>query len=296
MINGKTKLIGLIGNPVSHSISPIIHNAALEELKLNWSYIPLPCETNNLSIVLDGLRKLDFQGLNITIPHKENIMKLCSDLCPLAQRIGAVNTLLPQETGGWKGTNTDVKGFISPLKKNNWQGKTALVMGCGGSARAVVAGLEELEFKKIIIMGRRELAVQNILNSLKNKNSKNSNLVGILTTDLNLIEAIKHSDLIVNTTPIGMRQENESLDPIEKKFPLGLEIWKHLESNTTLYDLIYTPLPTPWLAYGQKVGCPTIDGLEMLIQQGAASLSLWIQNENIPINSMRKAAIENLII
>ncbi len=290
MISGKTCLIGLLGCPVSHSLSPVMHNAALKKLGLDWCYLALPCETKDLKAVLEGLRAINCKGLNITIPHKETVASLCRDLSPLAKRLQAVNTLLPNPQGGWTGTNTDVRGFVTPLRDIHWQGGNAVVIGCGGSARAVVAGLEDLGVPNIQIIGRAEKSIDHFLKNFYAKCSnsqKLSKVEGFIDEDNQINEIIKNADLIVNTTPVGMQN---SISETNKEMPLGKEIWSQLQPNTTLYDLIYTPRPTEWLKVGAKNGCKTIDGLEMLVQQGAYSLEIWSDKKYIPIEKMRNAA------
>ena len=299
MINGKTRIIGLLGDPVSHSLSPVMQNAAIKEMNLNFCYLAFPCKNEELSIVLDSMRVIECQGLNITIPHKNSVAKLCDELTPLAKSVGAVNTLLPREEGGWYGTNTDVEGFISPLiNKKDLKKDQAIIIGSGGSARAVLAGLRILNYKKIIIITRNKDSLNKFLGDAKNENKMKSaeiEIKGTLESDTNIKNYIKEANLIINTTPIGLQklshEENQT-----KKMPLSENIWSHLEQKTTLYDLIYIPRPTEWLKFGEKIGCQTIDGLEMLIHQGAASLRLWTQTDKIPIELMRKAAKNQLNI
>ncbi len=297
MINGKTEFLGLLGNPVKHSLSPVMHNAALAEMNMNWCYIAMPCETNNLKTVLKGLSALNFQGLNVTIPHKNTITKFCDELTPLAQRLGAVNTLVLNKSHGWIGSNTDVEGFLAPLKSKNyaWDNRKAMVLGCGGSARAVLTGLKELGIAEITVIGRNKQRLNTFIKEMNQiltdfpKESKSIAIKGILETDLELIEKIKQIDLFVNATPIGMENDTEKPKPT-LKIPLGKEIWKHLNSHSILYDLIYNPRPTEWLKWGKEQGCECIDGLEMLVQQGAASLKIWSRKTEIPIEVMRIAA------
>ncbi len=292
-ISGETTLIGLLGEPVSHSLSPAMQNAAIAELDLDWCYVALPCPKEDLEIVLKSLRTLNFKGLNITIPHKENVAKFCSSLSPISKRLQATNTLTPNEAGGWNGTNTDITGFTTPLKGKEWDQKTALVIGSGGSARAVVAGLQELKLGQITIISRKITSLNKFLVDLKSKDYSSTRLQGILHEDQHLNKYIQNADLIVNTTPIGMKGKITGNSEINS-MPLGNKIWEHLESKTILYDLIYTPRPTAWLKYGEYLGCELIDGLEMLVQQGAASLRLWSNQDDIPIEAMRKAAKSTL--
>lgn len=293
MISGETSLVGLLGNPVSHSLSPVIHNAALKEMGLDWCYVAMSCESQNLSIVTKALRELNYQGLNITIPHKQNILKICNQISPLAQKLGAVNTLVPNKDGGWNGLNTDVEGFLAPLKTDDWSKKKAIILGCGGSARAVFAGLQDLNFEQITVVGRKQNTLKNFVAEMNPKDSENNNnstlIKGLLTDEKELILEIKNANLIVNTTPVGMSSKKNSRK-FSQEIPLEKNIWQHLQPETTLYDLIYTPRPTAWLSLGAKNGCKQIDGLEMLVQQGAASLKIWSNNDEVPIDVMRTAA------
>ena len=242
MINGGTALVGLLGNPVRHSLSPVMHNAALEEMGLNWRYLALPCANDDLKTVLDGLRAVGCQGLNVTIPHKLAVADLCIDRSPLACRLGAVNTLIPQSNGGWHGTNTDVEGFLAPLiTSGNWQGREALVIGCGGSARAVVAGLQTLELATITVVGRRKEALEAFINDLELDDAP---LTPCLETDGGISAAVARADLVINTTPVGMAEHDRT-----SAVPLGPDIWTSLRADAVLYDLIYTPRPTAWLTW-----------------------------------------------
>ena len=302
MINGKTDFLGLLGNPVQHSLSPVMHNAAVKEMKLNWCYLAFPCEKEDLQPVLEGLRALNCHGLNITIPHKNEIKNFCTELTPLAERLGAVNTLIPNRTNGWTGTNTDIEGFLAPLKNTSqdWKNKNAIVLGCGGSAKAVVTGLSELGVKNINIIGRDTNRLEKFIKDLNQTCSDfpiheiEISLKGFHEKDSELERLFEKIDLFVNATPIGMKTEKQSMKE-KKNMPLGHEIWKSLNSEAILYDLIYTPRPTQWLKWGQKQGFECIDGLEMLVQQGAASLKIWTGKQSIPIETMRKAAKNSLL-
>jgi shikimate dehydrogenase len=283
MINGGTSLVGLLGNPVRHSLSPVMQNAALESMGLNWRYLALPCDSESLDQVMKGLRAVGCQGLNVTIPYKQAIAALCEERSPLAQRLGAINTLIPREGGGWFGTNTDVKGFLAPLGANDaWAGRHAVVIGCGGSARAVVAGLQTLDLSSITVVGRRSEVLHAFITDLQQDKAL---LTPCLDNAGQLNDAIARAALVVNTTPVGMAQHG---DP--EAMPLGADIWCRLSSEAVLYDLIYTPRPTSWLTAGQQRGHRCIDGLEMLVQQGAASLRLWSGRDDVPVEAMRSAA------
>ena len=283
MINGDTGLVGLLGNPVRHSLSPAMHNAALQALQLNWSYLALPCASKNLKEVLQGLRAVNCCGLNVTIPHKQDVAELCQELSPLAKRLGAVNTLIPLDSGGWHGTNTDVEGFLTPLgEQSSWQNCHGVIIGCGGSARAIAAGLQSLRLASITVIGRRQEALDAFIADLQ---SNDAPLTACLQSSPNLASLMKRADLVVNTTPVGMAQHGDA-----QAFPLGEAIWSQLQGSAMLYDLVYTPRPTAWLRWGQSRGHRCIDGLEMLVQQGAASLRLWSDRNDVPVETMRRAA------
>ena len=283
MINGDTGLVGLLGNPVRHSLSPAMHNAALQALQLNWSYLALPCASKNLKEVLQGLRAVNCRGLNVTIPHKQDVAELCQELSPLAKRLGAVNTLIPLDSGGWHGTNTDVEGFLTPLgEQSSWQNCHGAIIGCGGSARAIAAGLQSLRLASITVIGRRQEALDAFIADLQRNDAP---LTACLQSSPDLASLMKRADLVVNTTPVGMAQHGDA-----QAFPLGEAVWSQLQGSAMLYDLVYTPRPTAWLRWGQSRGHRCIDGLEMLVQQGAASLRLWSDRNDVPVETMRRAA------
>jgi shikimate dehydrogenase len=260
-----------------------MHNAALQALQLNWSYLALPCASKNLKEVLQGLRAVNCRGLNVTIPHKQDVAELCQELSPLAKRLGAVNTLIPLDSGGWHGTNTDVEGFLTPLgEQSSWQNCHGVIIGCGGSARAIAAGLQSLRLASITVIGRRQEALDAFIADLQ---SNDAPLTACLQSSPNLASLMKRADLVVNTTPVGMAQHGGA-----QAFPLGEAVWSQLQGSAMLYDLVYTPRPTAWLRWGQSRGHRCIDGLEMLVQQGAASLRLWSDRNDVPVETMRRAA------
>ena len=292
-ITGKTNLVGLLGQPLDHSLSPIMHNAAYEEMGLDWCYVAIPCIKQDLEKVSTALRLINCKGLNVTIPHKQEILKSCQQLTATANSIQAVNTLIPKQNNQWIGANTDVEGFTKPLKDHNLINKNVVVIGCGGSARAVVMGLNNLKVKKITIFGRNANSLDIFINNMKNLLDKNNiSIEGINNTKLNITPYIKEADLIINTTPIGMNKNNIE----QENIPLGREIWDNLSNSTILYDLIYTPRPTQWLKLGQQKNCFTIDGLDMLVEQGALSIRLWSGFNNVPIHIMKSSAQKHLMV
>jgi len=292
-ITGKTKLVGLLGQPVNHSLSPVMHNAAYEEMGLDWCYVAIPCDRENIEKVTTALRIVDCKGLNVTIPHKQEVLKACNKLTETANKIQAVNTLIPEKNNQWIGANTDVEGFLMPLKNHNLINKSVIVIGCGGSARAVVMGLNSLNIRKITIIGRNKNSLNIFISSMKNLLSKNQiSIEGIDNKEIDITSYIEEADLIINTTPIGMNDQNN----VKNNIPLGNEIWNCLSNKTILYDLIYTPRPTNWLKLGQKKNCFVIDGLDMLVGQGALSIKLWSGFNEVPVQIMKSSAKKHLMV
>ena len=293
-ISGSTALVGVLGDPVRHSRSPVMHNAALQTMGLNWVYLALPAAAADLAAVVRGLEAVHCRGLNVTIPHKQAVAALCRSLSPLAERLGAVNTLVPLEGGGWHGTNTDVEGFCAPLRREGgrWSGATAVVLGCGGSARAVVAGLVELGFSRIQLAGRRSAALQGFLADCRGWAPQLEGLPWGTEDAALLPAALGQTALVVNTTPVGMASAS---DPsAAQACPLSARELDALHPGAWVYDIIYTPRPTQLLQEATARGCHGLDGLEMLAEQGAAALRLWSGRSDVPAAVMRQALLEQL--
>lgn len=292
-ISGHTALAGVLGDPVRHSLSPALHNAALAEMGLDWVYLALPTPAEQLETVVRGLEALDCRGLSVTLPHKQAVARLCRSLSPLAERVGAVNTLVRHPEGGWLGDNTDVTGFLAPLQAsgNAWQGRRAVVLGCGGSARAVVAALVELGCGAIHIAGRSPEKLEALLAPCRHWAPQLQGLSWQPGSPA-LGDALASADLVVNTTPVGMAAAHNP--DAARQCPLTPAELEALRPGSTVYDLIYTPRPTALLAAASARGCHSIDGLEMLVQQGAAALRQWSGYDAVPVAAMRAAALAQL--
>ncbi len=283
-ITGKTGLFGVIGDPISHSLSPLIHNAALEALGLDLVYVAFAITPKNLAMAIAGLEVIGVQGFNVTIPHKQAIIPLLTEITAIAKEVGAVNTVYRTEQG-WQGTNTDVAGFISPLQRmaQNWSSITPLVIGNGGAARAVVVGLRELGCQKIQVVGRNFDKLRQLQSSWSD--SSLAHRLQIHSWD-DLAALIPNAQLLINTTPLGMAPRiNES--------PVADNIMQTLPSTAIVYDLIYTPSPTRFLSQAKQQGAQIIDGSDMLVNQGAASLQRWL-NQEIPVEAMAQALQRHL--
>lgn len=289
MITGKTQLLGVIGDPISHSLSPVMHNAAIQVINMtnnqdqvDYVYLPFPIKPENLAGAITCLQNIGVKGFNVTIPHKQAIMPLLTEVSAIAQAVGAVNTVYLTENG-WAGTNTDIDGFIAPLKQYDWANKTAIILGNGGSSRAVVAGCQQLGMKEIHVLGRNQTKLQEFLDSWQNSPLP----VNLQVHDWQEIDhLISDCALLVNTTPIGMY-------PNVHESPLSQQVVNKLTPNTIVYDLIYTPNPTKFLAEARQQGAIIIDGLEMLVQQGAIALELWLKRP-VPVDIMRQSLQKHL--
>ncbi|HIK18380.1 MAG TPA: shikimate dehydrogenase [Leptolyngbyaceae cyanobacterium M33_DOE_097] len=279
MIDGKTQLLGVIGYPIAHSLSPVMHNAALAHLGANYVYLPFAIHPEALEPAIQGFAAIGVRGFSVTIPHKQAILPYLTEVSEVAQAIGAVNTVWRTETG-WSGTNTDVVGFLAPLQAiaHDWSQTQAVVLGCGGAARAVVAGCAQLGCQSIMVIGRDAAKL-----AVFHASWQNSDLGDRLLVDTweQLPNRLVEANLLVNTTPVGMHPQTDAS-------PLTVAEIAQLPSNSIVYDLIYTPNPTQLLKLAAERGLMAIDGLEMLVQQGSAALQIWLQQE-VPVDVMRQA-------
>ncbi len=278
-ITGKTKLLGVMGDPVEHSLSPVMHNAAIQSLGVDYVYVPFPIKAEELATAIAGLAAIGIIGFNVTIPHKQAIIPLLADITSTARLVGAVNTVW-HTAAGWQGTNTDIAGFVAPLKdfKRNWQNITPIILGCGGAARAVVVGLAQMGCHEIHVLGRDLDKLEQFQQSWANSSLTDSINVHSWTE---LPHLVSMAELIVNTTPVGMPHQSD-------RTPVSAELLAKLPANAIAYDLIYTPNPTQFLKDARQQGATIIDGLEMLVQQGAAALQLWLE-QPVPIDTMRQS-------
>ena len=274
-INPGTQLCGLLGNPVAHSLSPAIHNAAFRELNLNFVYLAFPVE--NLEGALQGIRALgNLRGFSVTIPHKVAILPLLDGVEKTARNIGSVNTVI-KDRGRLIGSNTDASGAVQALQQGgvDLSGKRVLMLGSGGAARAIAFGLcLEHPLKELIILGIDEAERTTLANDLRSKTP-----VTIVDEPLNpdtLRMAIPQAQLLIHTTPIGMHPNIG-----ETCVPKDL-----FHDNLTVMDIVYNPLHTQLLKDAKTAGCRTIQGVEMFLHQAVGQFELWT-GEPAPVNIMR---------
>lgn len=274
MINGKTKLLCLLGSPVEHSFSPLMHNAACERLKLNASYLAFDIERDKIEITLDGLKSLKFLGCNVTSPYKVDVMPYLDVIDPLAQSIGAVNTIVYRNFK-LHGYNTDALGFIEPFfqKNINLKQKKIAVLGTGGASKAVIAGLRHAGVECLDIYSRTKID--------RSKDGLTYKIYDNFDYDA--------YNLVINTTPLGM---NETIE----QAPIDTALLT--QKNLILYDLIYNPLETKFLREGAKDALK-INGLDMLIYQGLYALEHWFSKDLVQewtYDDVYRLLVENEII
>ena len=247
-----TQTVGLIGWPVEHSRSPAMHNAAFAALGLDWQYVLLPTPTEQLERVLGRLRSGELSGANVTIPHKSTVLLLLDEIDSAARSIGAVNSIVMRR-GQLVGYNTDAVGFARALSQTGVEvkNKPCAVLGAGGSARAVVYALSQLD-AHVTVYARDLSKARAVYNTVR------------LLSKLGTVD--RETALIVNTTPVGMwPQVNASPWPDGVDFP----------PNAFAFDLIYNPLHTRWMSQAEHAGLRTTNGLAMLVHQGAAAFEMW---------------------
>ncbi len=277
VIGAATKLIGLLGHPVSHSRSPAMHNAAFVSQGLDFVYLAFDVLAEDLTAAVAGLRALGAVGANVTVPHKERVISLLDDVEPLAERIGAVNTIV-NRGGRLIGHNTDVHGFLSALE-SGWgrgpAGARCLVIGAGGAARAVIAGLSSGGAAEIWLYNRTAARAGDLCREASTWSAVPTRVL----SESDLLSFGPRADLIVNATSVG-------LDEKVKGTPVPVDIFR---GGQTVMDIVCSTRTTPLLAAADIRGAVALDGYEMLVQQAARSYELWT-GRTAPVQLMRSKA------
>ncbi len=276
MLKGTTNIVGLIGNPVSHSLSPAMHNSAFRAMQMDWSYLLFHVYPDHLEAAVKGVRSLGLSGVNVTVPYKERALAFVDEISAEAEQIGAVNTI---NVCGDRlvGSNTDWAGFLRHLAEINFNpnGCRALILGSGGSARAVAYALLS-EGATVTICGRDILKMSTIIERFKKQFGPE--LINSLIYE-QLQEFLNGIDVIVNTTPLGMYPDiGSSPWPQDVEFP----------KCELAYDLIYNPIKTRFMKLAEVNGVKSMNGLGMLVYQAALSFEIWT-GAQAPLQIMRAA-------
>ncbi|MGE5399794.1 MAG: shikimate dehydrogenase [Ignavibacteriales bacterium] len=278
--NLDTQIIGVIGHPIKHTYSPLIHNISFELKKLNYIYLPFDVPLNTLKAAIKGMVALGIKGFNITLPHKENIIQYLRNVSEEASVIGAVNTIV-NDNGILSGYNTDVHGIMETLSpyRDEIVGNEVTVVGSGGAARSAIYTLiRNFRPCRINIVNRTEQKAE----SLKEYFTTRMHYTSIKSYELvppDLVDVFRNSKLIVNATSIGMYPNvDDAVTTIPQSFTTG----------QIVFDLVYNPIQTKLLRIASIEGATTVDGLKMLVYQGAKSFELWT-GEVMPVDQILKA-------
>lgn len=280
-ISGKTTVVGLIGWPVSHSHSPAMHNAAAQALGLDLVYVALPVTPERVSTAVAGLPALGIRGVNVTVPHKQAVLPLLDELDTAVSLIGAVNTIvIDPETGQLHGHNTDWRGFLADLASHQIevQGRGSFILGAGGSARAIAYALATAG-GRVHILARRPSQAQEIAHAL-GPHFPHEHLSYHDLRELPQLVAQWPAPLVINTTPLGMVPDiDRSVWPDNLPFP----------ADGVAYDLVYNPATTRFMRQAEARGAQAVNGLGMLLHQGALAFELWTGRK--PDTAVMQAAL-----
>ncbi len=268
-----TKTFAVIGDPIDHSLSPTIHNAAFRELGLDCTYIAYRIPKAELSSGLESLKSIKVTGFNVTIPHKIEMLKYLDDIDEDCKVIGAINTVVNND-GKLKGYNTDLQGFLEPIKKRNLEIKNSnvLLLGAGGAARAIVMSFVKEKAISITIANRTKENAESLVDFAK------KNGIEAKSCTLDKIDPNSGYKFIVNATSIGLKDEPSPIDT------------SMINQDTVVYDIVYMPMNTNLIKQSKKIGATVIYGYEMLLSQAAKSFEIW-HNIKAPYDTMKKAIV-----
>jgi shikimate dehydrogenase len=285
-LNGHTKIIALFGNPIAHTASPPMQNAALEKLGLNYVYIPFCVSKSNISTAMESIRVLDFLGANVTVPFKESVIPYLDELTVQARLIGAVNTI-KNDNGKLIGHNTDGDGFIEALKdlskKFTPRKKKVVILGAGGGARAVAVALAQKKIKSLVLADVQEEKAKSLAAMLRSK--LGVDVKGLTPNTQQFYNLVEEADLLINATPIGMH-------PKVTECPLSNISVIH--PRQLVVDMVYNPAQTKFLKLAKHLGAKTQNGLGMLLYQGVLAFEIFTGHK-APTEVMRKALLEAVL-
>jgi len=280
-IDGNTRLVGIIGSPLEHTLSPIIHNAAFDYLGLNWCYIPLPVQEGHLQKAIEGIKALNFTGVNVTMPFKTEVISILDEVAMFAESVGAVNTIFIDK-GKLIGYNTDGRGFYTALMRDlgyEVKGRKVLVLGAGGASRSVTVSLALAGCQSIVIVNRSPERSRQLADIIL-KSAPDIEVTWLSPED-NYDIVVAESDVIINATPLTTF--NGTL-----RVPVSL-----LNKNQLVCDLNYSLYQPPLLQEAEARGAQVMDGKGMLLYQAAAAFEIWTGLE-APVEVMRVAIIRAL--
>ena len=276
-ITGKTQVYGIIGHPVTHSFSPLMHNAAFRNLNLDHIYVAFDVLPENIQSAIQGLKSLNIKGINVTVPHKTHVLPYLDEVTTTAQRIGAVNTIKYKD-GKWVGTNTDGKGFLRSLESLSFtpEHKKVVLLGAGGAARAILVALCEAKAAHILIVNRTPQKAQSLVEAF----SPIFPEVQIDAVTLNDLSSAS-VDFLINTTTVGMKSDDSPVD-LNQFSQVGY-----------VADIIYAPAKTALLKQAETLNIPFINGIGMLLYQGCEAFEFWT-GQSAPVAVMQSELLNHL--
>jgi len=282
-MSGKTRCCGVIGDPIEHTMSPAMHNAAFKKLGLDYVYLPFRVKREELGKAIEGMRALNIRGLNVTIPHKVAVIQFLDELDSLAEKIGAVNTIV-NDNGVLRGYNTDATGFLRALVERgiNPKGENVVILGAGGASRAISFILAEKGANLTILNRLLELDWAKELSGRISQIFKREVSALELNRE-NLVAALEKADILINATSIGMSPNVDET----------LVTSKLIRPALVVFDIVYNPIKTRLLREAEEAAVETIGGLEMLLWQGALAFEKWT-GVKAPLEVMRAEVIKGL--
>ena len=299
MVDGKTRILGVIGDPIEHTFSPAMHNAGLDALNLNYIYLPFHVKPDCLKECIEGAKAMGIQGLNVTIPHKTNVMKHLDEIDQVASMIGAVNTIQfiydeNNESSNQdneinvttKGFNTDGYGCVRAIEeKTSINGKKVSITGAGGAARAVAFQIANSGIDELSILNRNAIKAESLADDLKTNLESIGIEIGINAYGMDdLKRELSDSDIFIDTTPIGMYPN------VEDKAIASADM---LHEDLLVNDIVYTPMETSLIKEAKLANATVVPGYKMLLYQGIRSFEIWLGRE-APVDVMEKALLNVL--
>jgi len=278
-IKGSTNIVGLIGHPVEHSFSPPMHNAAFEELGMDWAYVAFDVDPNNLKSAIDGAKSLNIKGFNVTIPHKINVMDYLDEIDEVASLIGAVNTI---DFNNMKGYNTDGIGAVKAIEEvTSIKNRNVVVAGAGGASRAISFYIAKYGADSLTILNRNIQKAQDLAGDVEA-----SDLIDEVGSDSisNINSYLDDADILIDTTPLGMHPHIDD-EPIATA--------DNMHEDLTVFDAVYNPNETVLLKEAIKAGAKPVYGIKMLLYQGAESFEIWT-GKKAPVDVMEEALRKTL--
>lgn len=299
MVDGKTRILGVIGDPIEHTFSPAMHNAGLNALGLNYIYLPFHVTEDRLGECIQGAKAMGIEGLNVTIPHKTNVIKHLDDIDQVASMIGAVNTIQfiydeENESSNQnnesnvraKGFNTDGYGCVRAIQeKTSVKDKKVTITGAGGASRAIAFQIANSGIDELSILNRNFQKAESLADDLKSNLSSIGIDIGINAYEIdNLKRELDDSDIFIDTTPLGM-YPNVNDNPIAES--------DMLHEDLLVNDIVYTPMETSLIKEAIKANAEVVYGYKMLLYQGIRSFEIWL-NQEAPVDVMEKALLDVL--